>query len=145
MTGTRVWWYFVAFFGFIVAVNALMATLAIRTHSGVVTDHAYEKGLAYNRVVEAETKQEALGWQGTIDYQNGALRFTLRDRDQNMLTPDHITASFTRPTQSGLDFNVALKGAETPVVFPARGVWDVRINAQAGDENYQQTKRIVVK
>ncbi|MEQ1705902.1 MAG: FixH family protein, partial [Rickettsiales bacterium] len=78
MTGKRVWWYFVAFFGFIAAVNAVMVTLAIRTHSGVVTEHPYEKGLAYNQVVEAEKNQQKLGWNGDVKYENGNLYFSLR-------------------------------------------------------------------
>ena len=57
MTARHVWWYFVAFFGFIAAVNAAMVTIAIRTHSGVVSEHPYEEGLAYNAVVHAEKMQ----------------------------------------------------------------------------------------
>lgn len=145
MTGKRVFWYFLAFFGCIAAVNAVMMTLAIRTHSGVVTDHAYEKGLAYNQVVAAEKKQEALGWSGNISYANGALSFTLQDKNHAALIPDKATATITRPTEQGMDFAVELKMAQTVVQFPAKGVWDVRVDAMVGNTNFQQSKRIVVE
>jgi nitrogen fixation protein FixH len=145
MTGKRVWWYFVAFFGFVAAVNAVMVTLAIRTHSGVVTEHPYEKGLAYNQVVEAEKKQEALGWKGTIDYKNGVLNFELHNQKNQPLAWEKATATITRPTQQGMDSTVELKGMKTPIEFPAKGLWEVRVDAMHGGVHYQQSKRIVVQ
>jgi nitrogen fixation protein FixH len=144
MTGRHVWWYFVAFFGFVVTVNVAMVTIALRTHSGLVTDHPYEKGLSYNKVVEAERKQQSLGWKGTVEYKNGALHFLLRDKNDQALIADNATASFTRPTQQGMDFAVELKGAETAIEFPAKGVWEVRVDTEVGDTHYQQIKRIIV-
>jgi nitrogen fixation protein FixH len=145
MTGKRVWWYFVAFFGFIAAVNAVMVTIALRTHSGVVTDHPYEKGLAYNQVVEAQEKQEALGWKSDIHYANGRLHFTLQDKENKVIHPDKATATITRPTQQGMDFKVTLQGRETAIDFPAKGLWEVRIDAAYQDVQYQHTKRIVIE
>jgi nitrogen fixation protein FixH len=145
MTGRRVWWYFVAFFGFIAAVNAVMVTLAIRTHSGVVTEHPYEKGLAYNQVVDAENKQEALGWKGVIDYKNSVLNFKLLNKNNQPLALEKTTATITRPTQQGMDFMVELKGAKTSIDFPAKGLWEVRVDAMHDGVHYQQSKRIVVE
>jgi nitrogen fixation protein FixH len=145
MTGKRVWWYFVAFFGFVAVVNAAMVTLAIRTHSGIVTEHPYEKGLAYNQVVDAEKEQAALGWRGAIDYKNGVLRFVLHDKENVPIPPEKAEASITRPTQQGMDFTVELKGAETALKFPVNGLWEVRVDAEHKGVHYQQSKRIVVE
>jgi nitrogen fixation protein FixH len=144
MTGRRVALYFTLFFGAIAAVNALMITLAVRTHSGVVTEHPYEKGLAYNAVVKAEEQQEALGWKSRIEYANGALNFTLRDKKNQKLMPEKATATITRPTQKGLDFTAELQDESTPVSFPAHGLWEVRVDAVYSGVHYQQMKRIVV-
>lgn len=143
MTGKRVLGYFVAFFGFVAAVNAVMVTLAIRTHSGVVTDHPYEKGLAYNEVVDAQEKQEMLGWKGIINYNDGALHFELRDKDNNIIAPEKATAIITRPTQQGMDFSVELNSPETPISFPAKGLWEIRVEAAYKGIHYQKSKRIV--
>ncbi len=145
MTGRRVWWYFVAFFCFILVINAVMIALAVSTHTGSVTDHPYEKGLAYNRVVEAEKKQEMLGWQADIDYKEGRVRFVLRDKDNHPITPEKATAAIIRPTQSGMDFTFDLKAAETAVEFPAAGLWEVRVDAEYQGMHYQKTERIIVE
>lgn len=152
MTGKTIAWYFVAFFGFIAAVNAVMVTTAVRTHSGLVTDHPYEKGLAYNRVVTAEEAQKQLGWTGEIELRyphenesSPALFFEIKDQHRAVITPDKATATITRPTQSGMDFRVDLTRTETSVTFPAKGAWQVRVDATAGNHHYQQSKRIVVK
>lgn len=145
MTGWRVWWYFVAFFGVIAAVNAVMVTLAIRTHSGIVTEHPYEKGLSYNQVVEAEQKQATLGWKGIINYKNGVLNFELHDKNNQSLAWGKATASITRPTQQGMDFTVELKNTETSVDFPAKGLWEVRVDVEHEGVHFQQSKRIVVE
>lgn len=145
MTGKKVALYFVAFFGFIAAVNAVMVTLAIRTHSGAVTDHPYEKGLAYNRIIEAELQQEAQGWKGHIDYQNNILIFTLCDKSDQPLNAERITATITRPTQQGMDFNIELTSEKTRVDFPQKGLWDVRVDAIHEGIHYQKYKRIVVE
>lgn len=145
MTGRRVFSYFVAFFGFIVAVNAVMITLALRTHSGMVTDHPYEKGLAYNRVVEAEQEQAALGWKSTLNYEGGMLHFELRDRENNLIVPDKLTANFTRPSRQGMDFSVEMKAADAIVDFPVRGLWEVRVVAVHQGVHYQKSRRIIVE
>ncbi|MDX1975904.1 MAG: FixH family protein [Rickettsiales bacterium] len=145
MTGKQVWWYFVAFFGFVATINAVMVTLAIRTHSGMVTDHPYEKGLAYNRIVEAEQKQEAQGWKGRIDYHDNILSFMLRDKNNRSLSAEKMTATVTRPTQQGMDFSMELKSEETRIDFPQKGLWEVRVDALHNGVHYQQSKRIVVE
>jgi nitrogen fixation protein FixH len=44
-----------------------------------------------------------------------------------------------------MDFTLELKGAETPVKFPAQGAWEVRVDAQHGSVHYQQSRRIIVQ
>ncbi len=145
LDGKRVFFYFLLFFGIVAAVNAAMVTIAVRTNTGIVTEHPYEKGVAYNRTVEAEEKQEELGWKGKIEYKNGVISFLLHDKDNAVIEPERATASISRPTQAGMDFTVELKGAETQVAFPAKGLWEVRIDTLYKGEHYQQSKRIVVE
>lgn len=138
-------WYFVMFFVVIAAVNVVMVTLAIRTHSGTVTDHPYEKGLAYNQVIRAEEQQEALGWRANIGYAAGMLHFSLNDRDGRIIVPEKATATITRPAQAGLDFTLELTGAGTAATFPAKGLWEIRVDAVYKKQHYQQSERIVVQ
>ena len=45
-------WYIVLFFVVFTIVLAGFAVIAHRTHTGVVTENAYKKGLAYNDVIK---------------------------------------------------------------------------------------------
>lgn len=51
-------WYFVMAFLVVFAVNGLFIYLATSTNRGVVTENAYEKGLAFDRIVEASRKRK---------------------------------------------------------------------------------------
>ena len=53
--------YFVAFFVFIAIMDGIFVYLATTTHSGVVTENAYQKGLNYNQYITAYDQQEMLG------------------------------------------------------------------------------------
>lgn len=138
-------WYFVAFFVFIGAVNAVMVTLALDTKTGTVTEHAYEKGLAYNEVISATAAQAALGWKGEIILSGETLSFTLRDAEGKLLTPDTLKATLTRPTNEGMDFSTTLTDGKATLAFPQKGLWEIRIFATLGAHKFQQAKRVVVK
>lgn len=138
-------WYFVAFFAVIALVDGAMVTMAIKTNTGLVTDHPYEKGLAYNRVIEAERKQEALGWKGGITLNGGILRFSLVDKSLKPVRAAKVIAVFTRPAKAGMDFSAVLKPVgdswEAQVPFPAPGLWEARVYA----DNFQASKRVVAE
>ena len=138
-------WYFVAFFLVVAAVNAVMVTLAIRTHTGIITEHPYEKGVAYNAVVSQEAAQEKLGWKGAIALQGDVLTFVLHDASGAVLHPSGAVAHMVRPTQGGMDFDVTLKDGAAHVAFPVHGIWDVRVFATVGKTTYQQVKRVVAQ
>ena len=137
-------WLFVAFFVFVAVVDSIMVTLAITTHSGVVSDHPYERGLHYNKVVAAANAQMALGWQGKAEYVNGELRIAVHDREGNLLPLDTASAYFTRPSKEGSDFSIKMNGYSKKVAFPADGVWDVRMEMTSGAESFQFKTRLVI-
>ena len=138
-------WYFVMFFVFIALMNTVMVTLAVRTDTGIVTEHPYEKGLAYNKVVEAEVKQQLLQWSSDIKYEKGILYFTLKDKENKLIIPEKTIATITRPTQDGMDFSVELKNGKSSISFPVKGLWKVRVDTTYNNIHYQKSKRIVVK
>jgi len=51
------------FFGVVIAVNILMATLASTTFGGTVVDNSYVASQNFNRWIAAGRAQAALGWQ----------------------------------------------------------------------------------
>ncbi len=148
-------WYFVAFFISIAIVYTIMATLAIKTQTGVVIKNPYESGLNYNKIIDAANSQALLGWQGKIEYinkanNNGLLKFSLKDKEGNPINADKVYAKIIRPTKQNMDFTLTLKSLENGnflenIIFPQSGLWQITIYASYKDLQYQITNRIVVK
>ena len=151
------WWYpyiFVGGFMLVLMVNFTMAYFATSTFSGLATDHAYEKGLAFNQTIEAGRKQEAMGWK--VDAQvepeanHGAhVTITYRTPDGKPVDGMVVKARFVRPTAKGHDREVALAqvgpGAyATLQELPLAGVWDLSVAAAGTDVNYLINRRIIV-
>ena len=57
----------VGFFGIIFAVNGYFLYSALSTHTGVVANEPYRKGLAYNERIAADEQPERLGWRDDAD------------------------------------------------------------------------------
>lgn len=145
LSGRRVFFYFFAFFLTIAVVDGIMATLAVRTQTGVVTTHAYEKGLAYNDIIQAEEQQETLQWAADIEFKDNALTVELHDVHGNLIHPDQLTAVITRPTQAGMDFQQSLKSGPNAIAFPVPGLWHLRIIAEKDGVQFQQSRRITAE
>lgn len=150
-------WYFVGLFVVVCSVNGVMAYLAIKTQTGVVTEHHYQKGLHYNQTIAQADKMAALGWEGEITFipapsskTKGSLQFTLKDKDGAPVSGAVVTANIVRPTQDGHDQMLTLNMSDaghysSPLEFPLEGQWDVEIAVVRGEDKFQQTKRLVVR
>lgn len=150
-------YYFVAFFVVFCAVDGVMAYLAIKTQTGVVTEHHYEKGLRYNETIAQAEKMEKLGWKGSIRFapdagvvDKGTLSFSLNDPQTKPVAGAKVTAKLVRPTQAGNDEMIELKEAapgnyQAAVAFPLQGQWDVEIAVLRGDDRFQMNERLVIR
>ena len=101
-------WYIVAFFVLLVSTIVPMGILAVRTNTGVITDNAYEKGLAYNHDLAASAQQEQLGWHTDLNAtrsSDGQTDITARATDGTGAAIKDATVNLLiqRPTQSGMD------------------------------------------
>ncbi len=127
--------WFLAFFGVIVAVDTVFVTIAIRTQTGVVAEHAYERGLAYNGVLDDAKRQKDEGLAGQIDLVAGkTINFRLSDRIGKPLSGATVKAHIIRSVQQGHDFDISLtdKGNgiyQAGVTFPMQGLWNIDIEA----------------
>ncbi|WP_417466224.1 FixH family protein [Kordiimonas sp.] len=142
-------WYIVAFFVVVAILDGIFVYIATSTHTGVVSEQAYDKGLAYNETVAAAEKQAALGWQHSISHEDGRLIFTLTDGDGAALKDAAVKAVIRRPIGDTADFTLELRQIvdgryEAPISFPANGQWDARIYALWQDKDYQAHKRLIV-
>lgn len=142
-------WYFVLFFLAIAILDGIFVYIAVAGHTGVITDNAYQKGLAYNQAIADAEIQKILGWRGAISYVQGILSFTLNDKEGRPIDDAAVKAWALRPASDGHDIDLALIHTgiglyQAPVTFPLPGLWEVRVLAEQGGQHYQQSQRFTV-
>ena len=146
-------YYFVLFFVVIAIVDGIMVTLAVRTHTGIVTENAYEKGLAYNKVVAAANHQKALGLKMTLAFEGtakaGTVKLTMADAQAAPLSGAKVELQITRPTQAGFDQTLTMVETEkgtysVPAHLSMEGLWQLRAYIHHQGEALQYATRVVV-
>lgn len=125
-----------AFFGIIFAVNGVFLYQALSTYTGVVSAEPYRKGLHYNDRIEAERRQDALGWSETVTLApSGGLSIALMDAGGSPVRALEVNAVVGRPSTSASDKRITLGEiasgryvAELGALEP--GAWLVSIEAR---------------
>ena len=156
ITGRHVLFGMLAFFAVVLAANAAFIFLALDSWSGLVTDSPYQRGIAYNQTLAEAADQRALGWTGDIAFipdsdGKGRLEMTLRDRRGAPLEDLHVTGQVRRPTNEGLDQDIALERRgpglyAVELALPLRGQWDLRLTAKSRTgKRFRMDQRIWLK
>ena len=135
-------WYFVAFFAVIAILDGIFVYVAISTHTGVTTENAYEKGLAFNENFEKFRAQPKL--QEQLCFENGVLHWNVKDEAGRPLGNARVIAKIIRPVQDGYDFEITLdymrRGVyEAKLDLPLKGLWKAKLNCTWDDQHYQTT------
>jgi nitrogen fixation protein FixH len=156
----RGWWYpwlFVGFMLVVVAVNAVMATLAVRTFPGLQTEDAYNKGLRHNDTIADGRSQEQRGWRMSLEVKplaaspeggrDAEVVVAFVDRDGQPLERLDVAAVLHRPTVAGFDRSVSLEPRGGGVyagtlALPFAGQWDARVTARRDADTHQATQRL---
>lgn len=146
--GRNVFLCFLAFFGTIALVDAAFVYTALRTNTGTVTDRAYEKGLAYNEVLQRAQSQPGL--RENSAYQDGTFRWTLADESGAPLSEADVTVRFFRPVKEGHDFSLPLaeNGAgiyEVKPELPLKGLWTAQLEAKWDNKQYRTTQDFIAQ
>ncbi len=152
------WWYpyiYVGAFGVVLAVNLVFMASAIRTFSGLSSDHAYEEGLRYNERIAAERAHEKLGWSIKAEVRpsdagrphSATIVVSVQDKDGRPVTGLAVTANFVRPTAAGHDSSASFaEQGEGRYILAASlalaGQWEMAVVAQRGDEAYRFAQRV---
>ncbi len=141
-------WYFVLFFAVIAVVDGVFVYVAITTQPGVVTEQAYEKGLAFNDVLAKAKAQPDLNQKAV--YEDGFLRWELMDADNTPITNAAVIAKIIRSVQDGYDFEIALihKGHglyETVMDLPLPGQWVAKLSGTWDNKQYQTIHTFIAK
>ena len=142
---------FVAFFAVVAAENGVFITLAIKTMPGVVTEHAYEKGLAYNQTLEAAQEQEKTGLQGTTTYKDGVLSFSFKHKKNGApVSGAKVTAKIIRPVTEGHGMDAALleEGKSgvymARIALPMQGLWEVKVFSEWQGQSFATSTQLSI-
>ncbi len=145
---------FVAAMGLVVAVNAAMVTIALRTDNGLTRDDPFARGLAYNRVLAEAERQGATGWQFDVALRPagaGTARLTVRatDRAGLPLETARVEGELVWPIEKRDAVPVSLGEGEpgfyaATVALPRRGQWDVHLVVRRAGETVELRQRAVV-
>jgi nitrogen fixation protein FixH len=151
VTGRMVLIGFVAFFGVVAGVNAIMIHAAISTFGGVETDSSYRAGLAFAREMATVEAQDARHWSVTAKaaLEGGAtvVEVTARDAAGRPVPNLVATATLVHPTDRRADHAVALVGASAGLfrgeTAAAAGQWDLVIELSRDGERLFRSKNRV--
>lgn len=148
-TGKKAMMWFMGFFGVVFTVNGIMLYIALSTWGGVETEHAYRKGLFYNREIAAAENQAKSGWKISLDHQpislSGDTLAVNIARPDGDLPPEKVTVFISRAVTNAYDKTITLdKLGEnqygTPLILPLPGQWDVDIRVYRADGTLYQLK-----
>ncbi|MGL4286252.1 MAG: FixH family protein [Phreatobacter sp.] len=108
LTGRTVLVLLLGFFGVIVAVNAVMATFAVGTMPGTVTDNGYRASQRFNTELEAARVRAAQGWAVEAHVERAVgraatLSLALRKADGQPIGDLELSALLVRPTEPAAD------------------------------------------
>lgn len=155
LTGRTVLACFIAFFGVVFAVNAVMVRFATSTFGGVETESAYKAGLAFAGDIRAARAQEALGWRVEARLAadgDHASRIDIDVRDAAGRAPGALDVSLVmnHPTDRRFDRAVQMTrvgaGSYRGSGAIAPGQWDMIIElSRDGDRVFRSRNRVIVR
>ena len=110
LTGRHVLVLLGGFFAIVFAVNAYFIRMALSTHTGVVANEPYRKGLKYNERIAAAKRQESLGWMDDVAFSSDGRRIVISLRDGAGMPVGGLalTATLGRPATARNDVAVTL-------------------------------------
>jgi nitrogen fixation protein FixH len=148
-------WIFVGGFLLVVAVNAIMIAVAVRSFTGLTTAEPYTKGLRFNDQIREAEIYEQLGWKvaarfAPVAARRGRVELRLADRGGAPLSDAEISAEFSRPVEKDRDFALTLRALgngryAAEAEFPMSGIWDVKYRIVRAGHTLKARDRLQVK
>jgi len=152
ITGRKVLYWFLGFFGFIFIANGFFIYFALTRWPGLVSKNAYQEGLNYNQTLAAAERQAGLNWQLSLSKMaNEALTAQYASESGAPIIGLEVRVTLIHPVRD-LE-NVVLTANETaPGVYRAsipaniQGRWNVLTMATDSRGNtYHKTSAMVIR
>ena len=123
-------WVFAGMMLIVVAVNGVLIYSAVHSFTGTTTGKAYDRGRAYNHVLEEAERQAALGWVPHVGLAGGRLQVSVLDREGGPV-PGRLQGLLHRPLDGRavpLAFSAVAAGIwSAEAATPAAGQWEARL------------------
>lgn len=146
-TGWHMTGLLVAFFAVVIAVNMLMATLAVRSFGGVVVDNSYVASQKFNLWLHEARAQSRLGWRDEVTMlpdRHVALRLT--DAQGKPIAGSTVTAIAQHPLGRAPDIALAFH-ERAPGRYASDhalpdGRWQLRLTVRHGADQHHILREI---
>ena len=148
-------WALCGIFAVFLIANGVMLYFAGASWTGLETDNAYEKGLAYNHTLAAAEAQQALGWHVEVDAapaEDGRawVEVRLADRVGRAVVADRVWVQLVRPTSVGHDREALLTAYDAgryrgSIDLPLAGQWDLRVRVEHAGGVYRTSRRVFLE
>jgi nitrogen fixation protein FixH len=148
LQGRHVLAAFLVFFAAVFVANGAMIYQALSTHTGLVANEPYRKGLHYNERIAADERQTRLGWVEALDVsRDGRVGLSLTEADGRPVGGLEIKGVLGRPSTNRHDVPLALSerapGRYEMRTAPfAEGNWIVVLEAFADTEQAEPVYRL---
>ncbi|MGC4252017.1 MAG: FixH family protein [Sphingobium sp.] len=141
-TGRHMAAILIAFFGVVIAVNMLMATMAVRSFGGTVVDNSYVASQKFNGWLEQAREQDRLGWKDDVTLTKGRnIRLALSDTVASPIRGATVSTIAQHPLGRAPDVALAFHENAEGVYLSGRplpaGRWQLRFDIRhAGGEQH---------
>ncbi|RAI59893.1 FixH family protein [Roseicella frigidaeris] len=139
-------WVFVGGLLLVVAVNGGLIYFAVSTFTGVTVGKSYDKGRAYNHVLEEAARQDALGWQPVVRLAGEWLQVAVTGPDGRPVA-GRLEGVMRRPIE-GTEIEIALEpvapGRWRAPVELRPGQWEARLRLTAPDGRHRDIRERVL-
>lgn len=142
-TGKRMTVVIVSGFAVIIAVNLLMATLAVRGFGGVIVENSYVASQQFNSWLNAAERQKALGWSvETIQTAKGHLEVRTSSVPQGARVSALARRPLGKPEMTPLGFSEMAPGRYTSRRTLKPGRWIVRTRVEFGASTWSAERHL---
>lgn len=146
-TGWHMTGLLVAFFAVVIAVNMLMATLAVRSFGGVVVDNSYVASQKFNLWLHEARSQQRLGWRDEVTLlPDRHVALTLTSAQEGPIARGTVTALAQHPLGRAPDIALAFHedapGRYASAAPLPAGRWQLRVTIRHGANQHHVLREI---
>ena len=149
-TGKHMFIIMLMFFGTIISVNAVMATIAGSSWTGLIVKNSYVASQGFNDKIIKARQQDLRGWKSQFVVGDGKLTVTLLDEKTRPVRGMRFSGTLYRPVAEGQERELTFKemgqGRYQAAATLRAGVWELSISgSDKANQTYRRVYRFIVK